>query len=173
MQRVLAESAGAVLVPFARALQRSLPKERVETRRAYPMLLAVIQSSALLHRFQRTTNESGQILADLADYAIARRIVGSVIASAIGDRPTEALFRFFESIISAGFLVGDDFTSPELSARIGRERKRVNELLRSLRSFGVVEQTEEARGPSPASWRLLASSLPTGHDYLPDPEALC
>lgn len=172
MQRILAESPCAVLVPFAKALQRSLPKERVETRRAFPMLLAVIQASALIHRLQRATAESGEIVADLADYSLARRIVGSVISSAIGDRPTDQLLRFFDSIVETGFRFGDEFTAPDLSRRIGRPKQRVNELLRGLRPFGVIEQIEEARGPHPATWKLLAVSLPTGRDFLPEPEAL-
>lgn len=172
MQRLLAEHPAEVLVPFAKPLQRSLPKERVEVRRAFPMLLGVIRASTLLHRFQRRTGKGGEILADVEDYALARRIVGPVIASAIGDRPTEPLLRFFESIIRAGIHVGDEFTSPDLSTRIGRDRKRVNELLRALRPFCVIEQVEEARGPHPATWKLLASSLPTGRDFLPEPESI-
>ena len=161
-----------VVIPFALALQRAMPKERVQVRRAFPMLLGVIEASALLHAFQRRRDESGRIIADRTDYALARRLVGPVLAASIGGAPRERVGRFFELLLASGYAVGNEFTSPELEGRLSMKRSSINEQLRSLRSFGVVEQIEEAHGPYPARWKLRAVALPSGREFLPEPESI-
>jgi len=171
MQRLLAEEEAAVVVPFAETLAAAIPTQRVETRRAFPMLLAVVEASALVHRFQRGATDAGEILATLEDYALARRLVGSVLAASIADSPSDPVRRFFVGL-RQHVQVGDEFTAPDLAGKLNRRRNRVNDLLRSLRPFGVIEQTEEAKGPHPATWQLLASNLPEGEFVLPPADGL-
>jgi len=173
MQRRLASiEAPEVVVPFAPALQRAMPKERVQVRRAFPKLLRVVEASALLHAFQRPRDESDRIVADRSDYALAKRLVGPVLAASIGGAPTERVGRFFESLLGSGLVVGSEFTAPELERRLPLKRSQINEQLRALRSLGVVEQTEEAKGPHAATWKLRAAALPSGREFLPEPESI-
>jgi hypothetical protein len=52
---VVAERLAEVLEVFA---------DRVECRRAYPMLLDLVKTSTLLHQRQRKTDQDGRLIAD-------------------------------------------------------------------------------------------------------------
>lgn len=171
MQRVLAEGTPHdVIVPFAGRLADAIPDDRAEARRAFPMLLSVIRASAVLHRFQRETSE-GLIVATIADYALARRLVGATISTSTSGAPTEPVQRFAEKLLELVRL-GDIFDAPDIAARVGRSRQRINELLIKLRPFGFVEQVEKHQGPNPARWRLVLPRLPAVAPVLPDPASL-
>ena len=173
LQRVLAdlESEPIIRVPFSKKLRSFIPSTRIDVRRTFPMLLGMIRASAFLHRFQRELDSEGRLLADVADYRLAKRLTGDVLAAAIGDGVTEPVRRFWESLRGLHG-VSDVFTAPGLSTKLRRERQRVNELLRPLRSLDVVELIEEAKGPHPAEWRVKRPTLPDGGNVLPEPEAL-
>ena len=168
MQRVLAEGTPhAVLVPFAERLAERIPDDRAEARRAFGLLLSVIQASAVLHRLQRDSRD-GAILATLGDYAIARRLVGSTISTSTSGAPSEPVQRFAETLLVLVRL-DEHFHAPDIAERIGRPRQRVNELLRELRRFGMIDMIEDARGPNPARWQLRHPRLPAAAPVLPDP----
>src|SRR5262249_29728601 len=59
LQRILARDAAPVVIPFASRLAARFPTNRVEARRTFPMLLSVIEASALLHLYQRESNSDG------------------------------------------------------------------------------------------------------------------
>jgi DNA-binding IclR family transcriptional regulator len=63
----------------------------------------------------------------------------------------------------------EHFHAPDIAERIGRPRQRVNELLRELRRFGMIDMIEDARGPNPARWQLRHPRLPAAAPVLPDP----
>lgn len=171
IQRLLAEDAPhEVAIPFASAIAAAIPADRPEARRAFPLFLGMIKASAVLHRLQRASQADGRIIANVGDYALARRLVGSAISSATAGAPSETVRRFAEQLVE---IVGisSDFTAPDLAEKLGRARVRINELLRELRRFGMVEQVEEARGPNPARWTLRLRSLPDAESVLPAPEA--
>jgi len=169
MQRLLAEPVEGVVIPYATSIQQRIPKERVETRRAYSLFMGVIEASALLHRYQRASDSEGRIVATRDDYAFAKRLVGSVVAAAVSHAPSETDQRFFMSLRLQKYAVGDTFTAPELGAKLGRDRRRINECLRTLRKFGVVEQLTEANGPNAARWRMCHDTLPGQVEVLPKP----
>lgn len=69
----------AIVIPFAELLAEALEPfaHRVECRRVLPMLLALVQASALLHQRQRQEDANGRMIAQPANYAIAaRRLLG-------------------------------------------------------------------------------------------------
>jgi hypothetical protein len=172
IQRVLAADGPLdVAIPFAEAIARSIPPDRAEARRAFPLFLGMIRASAVLHRLQRTSQADGKIVATVGDYALAKRLVGSAISSATAGAPSDTVRRFAEHLVEI-VTVGSDFTAPDLAERLGRARPRINELLRELRRFGMIEQVEEAKGPNPARWNLRLRALPDAESVLPDPEAI-
>ena len=172
IQRVLADLAEppTIPIPFAEKLVGFIPTTRTDVRRTFPMLLGIIKASAFLHRFQRAT-EDDAIVAGLEDYSVALRLVGPVLNAALGEDVPEPVRRFFETLRSL-YSVGVEFTAPDLAKRTGRERQRVNELLRPLRTLGVIDMIEEANGPHPATWKVVKDALPVGENVLPKPEAL-
>ena len=172
IQRVLADLAEPpkIVIPFAKKLVKFIPTTRTDARRTFPMLLGIIKTSAFLHRFQRAT-EDDAIVAAIEDYAVALRLVGPVLNAALGEDVSEPVRRFWETL-RAHFSLGSEFTAPDLAKRTSRERQRVNELLRALRPLGVIDMTEEANGPHPATWKVVKDALPVGGNVLPKPEAL-
>lgn len=76
------------LVPFARALARAFPTDRVRARRDFPRTLCLIQASVLLHQRQREREGHGRLLATLDDYRNVRPILQAVLQpsmSGLGD----------------------------------------------------------------------------------------
>jgi hypothetical protein len=65
----------AIRVPFSARLADGLLCDRVEVRRAFPQLLTLIETSALLHHKQRRRGHDDAILADARDYHLARRLI--------------------------------------------------------------------------------------------------
>jgi len=173
MQRVLAdlEEPPAIRVPFARRLRESIPSGRCDVRRTFSMLGALVRASAALHRLQRDTDAEGRIVAELEDYALAKRVAGPVIDAAIGGSVTKSVAEFFTKL-RRHYSVGMAFTTPEVAGKTETRAQRVNEMMRPLRDAGIVEVVEESRGPRPAEWKLVRSDLPAAGSVLPDAEAL-
>ncbi|MCX7428733.1 MAG: hypothetical protein NTW96_24290 [Planctomycetia bacterium] len=81
-----------VVVPFAGKLAAALPAEKVELRRAYPLLIGCVQASALLHQFQRkvSSDTCGRVIATGDDYALARHLLAKPMAERLGERLSDA-----------------------------------------------------------------------------------
>src|SRR5262249_13434341 len=62
-----------VEVPFANQLADALDPCKIEVRRAFPQILAMIQAICLLHQYQRRDGDC--LVATVADYAIARTLL--------------------------------------------------------------------------------------------------
>jgi hypothetical protein len=54
-----------------------IPPVAVRLRRDVRMLLSLIEAHALLHQARRNRTKDGMIIADLADYRVIRRLLGS------------------------------------------------------------------------------------------------
>jgi hypothetical protein len=63
-----------VLIPFAHQLFRHLPDNRIRSRRDFPKLLALIETSAFLHQHMRGRNADGDIVAAPQDYFTAKEL---------------------------------------------------------------------------------------------------
>jgi hypothetical protein len=171
MQVALAEGAPhRVQIPFAWNLAARFPASRTEARRAHRMLLGLVEAIALLHRFQRALAD-GRIVATVEDYALARRLLAKPLASSIGGALPDRIVRFFQEI-TEHYRAGDTFASVDLAAKLDIRPQRAGECLRALRDSGSVRLTERAKGPNPATWELVSSTLPEATFGLPEPEEL-
>ena len=165
LQRLLERR--SIVIPFAERLAELLEvfADRVECRRAYPMVLALVQASALLHQRQRKTDQDGRLIAEAADYAIAARLLSGPLARTIGESLSDPARRFLDRLLAE---VDDPidalavpFTSKDVRRRLKIARSTVNGFLSELEDKGFLDPAETAtagRGRPPKAWK------PTGRD---------
>lgn len=157
----------AVVIPFAERLAELLEvfADRVECRRAYPMVLALVQASALLHQRQRKTDQDGRLIAEPADYAVAARLLSGPLARTIGESLSDPARRFLERLLAEVDCPVDPlptpFTAKDVRRRLKTGRSTVAGFLSELEDKGFLDAAEAAaggRGRPPKAWK------PTGRD---------
>ena len=165
LQRLLERR--TIVIPFADRLAEVLEvfADRVECRRAYPMLLALVQASALLHQRQRQTDQDGRLIAEPTDYGIAARLLSGPLARTIGESLSDPARRFLERLLAE---VDDPvdplpvpFKAKDVRQRLKTGRSTVSGFLSELEDKGfldLVAETSGGRGRPAKSWK------PTGRD---------
>lgn len=143
-----------VVIPFADRLADLFPTEPIEVRRAFGHVTSLIQTSALLHQFQRSRDELGRIVAQPEDYWLARLLLRDVLARSLGQRPADALRRFVERLQDERF--SGEYTAQEIAKALVLNERTVREHLNELLKLGRIEQTQAPRGPIPARWMIGA-----------------
>jgi hypothetical protein len=170
MQRMIRSQ--PVVIPFAHQIAARFDTERVEARRAFPHLMSMVETSALLHQFQRTIDGDGRIVASVDDYQLARHLVRGPLARLLGGRISDAAIRFYDRLIS---WAGDKFTTAEAYRHDRKSEQAIRGWLRELANVGGVEQIEPSRGSRPAVWRLTGlnrDDLLVGDCGLMEPEEI-
>ena len=99
MQRLLRRF--AVKVPYQRSLAELMPHDKVETRRLFPMLLAIVRASALLHQWRREDLGDGVLVATEDDYATAYQLLRKPISEALAGTVSDAVQSYFDWLKSA------------------------------------------------------------------------
>lgn len=156
MQRMLQQH--DVLIPYAVALGDRFPTDRVEARRAIGLFLAMVKASALLHQFQRETDDDGRLIAEQGDYELACRLCRGPLARNLGGQISDAAIRFHERLVATcGTGI---FTTTEVAKREQKARQSVLDLLHELVQINAVEQVEYGRGSKPSTWKVTN----TNHD---------
>jgi len=164
-----------VAVPFAERLGELVAHERVEARRAFPQLVAMIQASTLLHQRQRKTDPGGRLLAEPDDYQLARHLLARPMERLLGGRLSDPARRFLDRL-REWFAPDEPFTKREAAKHEKGSRSSVYGWLGELGDAGVVELVEEGRGRMPARWKLGdrpadgegAGTLPTLQQVFPE-----
>jgi hypothetical protein len=150
-----------VVIPFAGRLASRLKDDRVETRRAFPAVLSMIQASALLHQFQREQTAGGCVVAGPTDYIAARMLLAVPMRRLLGDGISEQVKRFAERL--RGWFKDETFTFAQARAKEVTSRSSVYGWLREMRTAGLVEQVSEARGRTAGTWKLTNADLATAN----------
>jgi hypothetical protein len=156
-----------VAVPFADVLAELLPDDRVEVRRSFPHLLALVSSSALLHHRQRPIDAGGNVVADLRDYQVALVLAGDALGIAHGG-VTPGTRRFFDRL--RGKYPELEFDSNEAQAVGGGSRSTARSRLAELNEAGLIEQTAAPRGKVAARWKLTGDRVSARSGGLPPVE---
>lgn len=179
LQRLLERR--TIVIPFAERLAEALEvfADRVECRRAYPMLLSLVEASTLLHQRQRKTDRDGRLIAEPADYGVAARLLSGPLARTIGESLSDPAKRFLDRLLDE---VDDPidpmavpFTAKDVRRRLPNiGRSTISGFLSELEDKGFLDHAEVAaggRGRPPRVWK------PTGRtgedvDVLPPAEEL-
>lgn len=155
----------AVDISFARWLGDRAPYALAESKRLFERLLAVVAASAWLYQRQRGRNEDGKIVANVADYAIARGLFGpSFKAGSAG--MTEAqrvVYEAVQALCKPNPL--RELSLREIAKAAGKNPGTVGAHLGALKKHGFVWQ-EKRGGP----WQL--HDKPPKERDLPDPQDL-
>lgn len=170
MQRLLEPH--KVVIPFAQRLADCFPRNRVEARRAFPHLLSLIRTVAILHQYQRQRDEHGNLIADAQDYHIARRLLDQPFAQQLGGALSEPAQRFLERLRPE---VGrNEFTTRDVGRFDQSSKRSITNWLMELRDVGIAEVVEPQRGPKPAIWQLTddVDERAANLGVLPETEAL-
>ncbi|MCI0702275.1 MAG: toprim domain-containing protein [Planctomycetia bacterium] len=157
----------AVRVPWSDRLAAEFNCERVEVRRAFPQLLALVQASALLHYRQRGIGKDSAILADARDYHLARRLIVKPFAQSLGGGLTESALAFLKKLPPH-----DEFTSKGIAKQLKVSKSSAASWLSDLHDAGAVAITEQGRGRLATKWKLTGKSPDSGEDLLPSVENL-
>jgi len=171
-----------VVVPFAERLVHLLEPfaDKVECRRAFPMVLTMVQASALLHQRQRRTDQDGRLIAEATDYAVAARLLSGPLARTIGESLSDPARRFLDRLLAEVDDPDDPmpvpFTTRDVRQRLKGGRSTVAGLLAELEDHGFLDPAEAAvggRGRPPRAWKPTGRSaddiavLPTAEELFP------
>lgn len=151
-----------VRVPFADRLGELFPCERLEVRRAFPQLLALVQASALLHHRRRGQDGNGAILAEANDYHLARRLVAKPFAQSLGGSVADSALAFLDELPT-----GTEFVAKVVAQELKVSKSAAAGWLNELHDAGAVEITEPSRGRSPAKWKVTGKTPDSGEGLLP------
>jgi hypothetical protein len=153
LQRMLRQI--PVSIPYAERLGEFFASERVEARRAFPQLMSMIQAVALLHQRQRQQDADGLLVATADDYQLARYLLLKPMARLLGSGLSDPAGRFYDRLSA---WAANDFTASEAKRREAGSKSSVHAWLHELSEAGIVDAVAEARGRSPATWRLTGKT---------------
>jgi hypothetical protein len=83
LQQYLELANHEVIIPYATALAELIPPVAVRLRRDFKAILLLTKAHAVLHQATRDVDESGRIIAKLADYAAVRSLVNDLVSEKI------------------------------------------------------------------------------------------
>jgi hypothetical protein len=161
----------AVVVPYAARLGELLKCDRVEMRRGFPQIVAMIKAIALLHQFQRQRDDQGRLLATPQDYAIARRLLLKPMRRLLGVGLSDSAQRFHERLQS--WFAHRSFTTTEAMKEEPHSRQAVRGWLIELQDAGYVVIITEGRGRTPTTWKLEANPPEEKVAVLPKLASVC
>lgn len=156
-----------VVIPFARAIAAGVPTESVRMRRDFEQIITVVRVLAFMHQLRRERDELGRIVASIADYQTAYRLLLKTLSVTL-DRVSDELRETVAVVQQLN--VGRDplgASYPELAAELGLSRSGAWRRVESALREGYLVNTEERRG-HPARI-VVGDPLPADRAVLPDP----
>jgi hypothetical protein len=150
-----------------------MPKAKPEVRRAAHQALALVQSFALLHQFQRTADPQHctEILATLDDYRFARHLLLEPLGRSLGGSLPGGVASFAEWLRIA-ITNGAKFTTVDLMAKGGCrwEKSVLYDYVAALRDAGAV--VSDGMTGKANLYRLVSQGPIGGAAWLPEPSTL-
>jgi hypothetical protein len=134
-----------VRIPYASQLANQFPG-RVQSRRDFPKLLALIEASAYLHQHQRQKDESGNIVAAWQDYQIAKELFEHCYQAG----PEKKVAELVQAASKAVGRYDGKFTAADLMEQTGWGKSKVYQVLDRAQEMGLIVPADQ-RG----EYRLL------------------
>jgi hypothetical protein len=174
-QRWLALGERRVFVPFARVLADLITDTRsVRLRRDFPQMLVAIKAHALLHREQRRRSTKDAIVATIEDdYAVVRRLMAEVMATAIEAKMHKAVAEtvaVVKEITEAPRAA--NATVRMVADRLNVDRSAASRRLRVAEEAGLIINMEESKGHRRTGLYQLSGEVPREVEMLPTAEVL-
>lgn len=124
-----------VAIPFASTLAAHFPSERIRSRRDFPKLLGLIETSAFMHQYQREQKDD-KIVASLADYLVAKKLFENCYATGPDTKLTELLSAAEALHAKGAFRVSD------LVEKLGWGKSKLYMVLERAQELGCIAETE-------------------------------
>jgi len=131
-----------VCIPFANKVR--FTQEVVRVRRDFPKFLELVKVTAYWHQLKRCEflyRGERVIMATLADYEVARRLMSDILTPTLSSLPPRAL-RFLEKLMKE-ISMDEWFDSRRAAEVSGLSGAYVRELLKGLDEQGFLERTKE------------------------------
>ena len=153
MQRMLRPV--RIQIPYAPDVGRQFPANTVEARRIFPHLLSLIEGSALLHQYQRSSvNDNGKIIvATTEDLVLATSLLSEYLSQRLHGIPSKSAVRLWENLRQNG---KELFTIAEAATISSKSQTAVRGYLKELIGSGNVERVIYGSGREPDKYKLVA-----------------
>lgn len=125
-----------ISIPYAPALAEHFPNDRVRSRRDFPKLLGLIETSAFLHQHKRDKRDE-KVLADSNDYATAKQLFENCYATGPDSKLAE-LLEAAETVHRAK----SDFRISDLMAETGWGKSKTYAVVQRAEELGCIAETE-------------------------------
>jgi hypothetical protein len=153
------------VVPFASILADAVPAAEVRMRRDFKQLLAIICTIALLNQRHRVRNAEGAIIAELADYEWARKLLLSSFRSIVSGGITDAVRDTCLAVPEE-----KEFSEADLVKSLGLGKSTIHYRVGRALKGGWLVNLEPRRG---YAYRLVRGApLPDDSSPLPTVERL-
>jgi hypothetical protein len=166
------------VVPFAPQLAELMPDRPLRLRRDFPRLLTLIRAIAVLHQRQRQRDEQGNVLAELADYAMARELVAPIFLRAVLG-VTEKTLELVEAVEAVLDRKGESMdrdkaraSYSDLVEETGKPKHYISRWLKPALQIGMVDNENAGEKGRPASLKEGKFKREDCGDALPTVEVL-
>jgi hypothetical protein len=122
-----------ISIPYAPALAEHFPGERVRSRRDFPKLLGLIETSAFLHQHKREKRDE-KVMADANDYATAKQLFENCYATGPDSKLKE--------LLDAAESLQHDFRASDLIEKTGWGKSKVYAVIARAEELGCIAETE-------------------------------
>lgn len=162
----------SVVIPFAKLLGEKFPCHKPVASRAFGQVLSMVEASALLHQYQRQTDEQGRIVAEAYDYQVAFELLSGPTDALLFGARSERTVEFYWEVMRRDLSVGAAFTIRDLMSRTSLDKRTAQRHLNRLAEWGWAEEGEPAKGNIPATWILRQGAETAPCRTLPPPSVL-
>jgi hypothetical protein len=157
-------------VPFAPMLAEAIPPVAVRLRRDFELLRNLIATHALLHQATRPRDESGRIVALLADYGAVRDVVADLFGAAVQATVPAQIRETVVAVQELGGLEGSEVTTRVLAERLNLDRTTAYRRVQAALAEGYLRNLEDRKGRQ--ARLVLGDPLPADQEVLPTVETL-
>lgn len=143
-----------VRIPFVRDILTAMPMESVQMRRVASQIISTVSAVTLLTQHQRQLDSKGNLVATVADYEVARRILTKPLSRTIGVTERSAVLYH---LLYAKYGTVSSFTITDVSnVAFNDSRSSINNWILILRHAGSLIKVKATKGPTPAVYKLTA-----------------
>jgi hypothetical protein len=158
-----------VAIPYIKTLAELMPTSATRLRRDFISMLCLVRAHAILHQQTRRRDDTGRIVATIADYAAVHGLLDELVAEAV-DAGVSAAMR--QTAEAARTLLdeqgGGHLTAKKITDRLNVGKSAGYDRIKRALSAGYLinEAKEGERGMK----IVMGADLPAGGEhFLPDP----
>lgn len=162
-----------VVIPFAADLAPLISSQANRIKRDFPQVLSLIKAHALLQQLNRSTDDQGRVVAELADYEAVYALVHDAVSSASeATVPTQVreVVQAATSVVNTRPDYKWGATQLVLAEKLGLDKSAVHHRVKSALIKGYLINQESRRGRP--HQLLPGEPMPGDMDVLPSPIAL-